>query len=34
VLEDAVIDVILEQATVQEKKMNYEEAVQAGQSQQ
>ena len=33
VLEDAVVDLILEQAKVKEKKMKYEEAVQAGQPQ-
>jgi trigger factor len=34
VLEDAVVDLILEQAKVKEKKMKYEEAIQAGQQQQ
>jgi trigger factor len=34
VLEDTVVDLILEQATVKEKKMKYEEAIQAGQQQQ
>jgi len=33
VLEDAVVDHVLEQAKVKEKKMKYEEAVQAGQPQ-
>jgi len=33
VLEDAVVDYVLEQAKVKEKKMKYEEAVQAGQPQ-
>ncbi|PXX90913.1 trigger factor [Marinobacter vulgaris] len=34
VLEDAVVDLILEQAQVTEKKLKYEEAIQAGQQQQ
>lgn len=33
VLEDAVVDLILEQAKVKEKKLKYEEAIQAGQQQ-
>ena len=33
VLEDAVVDHVLEQADVKEKKVKYEEAVQAGQPQ-
>ena len=33
VLEDAVVDLILDQAKVKEKKLKYEEAIQAGQQQ-